>query len=175
MRKFGVLIAVLMLSPAWGQKTLDSASLYISDPLKWEHSQNPDQPNQRFAFGRILIVEPGGVLETISCYLYKTPDRRIHIVYQEGFALSSGIWKKAEGQHLSVRFRSIHSGARKLDGTDEKYKEELWSYVPSRTGDRFAERINISGVRHIALRNLSDLNQLAETIQFYRKQAEALK
>lgn len=174
MNKFRVLIAFLMLSAAWDLKALDSGSLYISNPLKWERSQNPDQANQKFALGRILVIEPGGTLSTISCYLYKTSDKRLHIVYPEGFGMASGTWKKA-GEQLSVRFRSIHSSARRLDGTDEKYKEELWSYVPSRTGDRFAERINISGVRHIPLRNLSDLNQLAETIQFYRKQAEALK
>jgi hypothetical protein len=174
MRKFGVLIAFLMLLPAWGQKALDSESLYISNPLKWERSQNPDQPNRKYALGRILVIEPGGELETISCYLYRTPDKQLHIVYPEGFALSSGTWKKVGGQ-LAVRFRSIHSEAERLDGTDEQYKEELWSYAPARTGDRIAEQINISAVRYVPLRDLSDLNQLAQIIQFYRKQAEASK
>jgi hypothetical protein len=169
MRQLGFLIAVLMLSPAWGQKALDSGWLYISNPLKWERSQNPDQPDQELAFARILVIEPGGELATISCYLYRTPDKQLHIVYPEGFGVASGTWKKS-GAQLAVRFRSIHSEARRLDGTDEQYKEELWSYVPSRTGDRVAERINISGVRHIPLRNLSDVNRLAEVIQFYRTQ-----
>jgi hypothetical protein len=161
-------MAVLMLSPAWAQKALDRGSLYISNPLKWERSQNPDQPNQKYALGRILVIEPGGGLETISCYLYRTADKQLHIIYPEGFALSSGTWKKVSG-HLAVRFRSVHSDAKKLDGTDEQYKEELWSYTPSRTGAWIAEQINISGVRYVPLRDLSDLNQLAETIKFYRK------
>jgi hypothetical protein len=169
MRQVGFLIAVLMLSPAWGQKALDSGSLYISDPLKWERSQNPDQPDQELAFGRILVVEPEGELATVSCYLYKTPGKQLQIIYPEGFAMASGTWKKSGGQ-LAVRFRSIHSGARKLDGTDQQYKEELWNYVPSLKGERLAERINVGGVRYIPLQNLSDLKELAEVIRFYRAQ-----
>lgn len=174
MRHLGFFMAVLLLSPAWAQKALDRESLYVNNPLKWERSQNPDQPNQKFALGRILVIEAGGGLETISCYLYRTPDKQLHIVYPEGFALSSGTWKKVGGQ-LAVRFRSIHSEAKRIDGTDEQCKEELWNYVPSRTGNRVADQIDISGVRYVPLRDLSDLNQLAETIKFYRKEAEASK
>lgn len=174
MRQFALVALLLAATPTWTQTVIDPTTLYATDPLKWERGQRPGQLAPKLAFAEILVIEPNGALAIMSCYLYKAPDNQLDILYQEGFSLSSGTWKKA-GRQLAVRFRSIHSSARRLDETDEKYKEELWSYVPSQTGYRFAERINISGVRHIPLQNLSDLNQLAETIQFYKKQAEALK
>lgn len=156
------------------QTALDYKTLYVSDPLKWERGHRPGQLAPKLAFAEILVIEPDGTFARIACYLHKSPDKKLDILYQSGFALSSGTWKKVGGQ-LAVRFRSIHSEAKRIDGTDEQYKEELWNYVPSRTGSRVADQINISGVRYVPLRDLSDLNQLAETIKFYRKEAEASK
>lgn len=170
MRPLALLIAIPMFSPAWGQTSLDSASLYVNEPLKWERPQRPGQPTQKSAFGRILVMESEGSLATISCYLYKTPDNHLHIIYPEGFGMSSGTWKKADG-HLAVRFRSIHSSAQKI-GSENGYVEEKWGYTPSRAGDRVAESIKIAGVQYVPLRNFNDLKQLAEIIQFYRADAE---
>lgn len=171
MKRLLLTIIVLLISPA---SALDSTSLYINDPLKWELVRRPDRPGKKFALGHILVIYPNGDLAEISGSLYRTDKGLLQISYSEGFSLSSGTWEKA-GQHLSVRTRTIHSSAKRLDGTDQQYKEMLWSYVPSRKGDRLAERINISGVRYIPLRNLNDPNALAELIRFCRKEAEASK
>jgi hypothetical protein len=169
MRNLALIAVLLVATPTWAQTVLDPTTVYVADPLKWERGQRPDQMAPKLAFATILIIEPNGALAIVSCHLYKSPDNKLDILYQSGFSLSSGTWKKADRQ-LAVRFRSIHSSARKLDGTDQHYKEELWSYVPSRKGERIAERINVGGAQYIPLRNLSDLKALAEVIQFYRTQ-----
>jgi len=172
-RGLALAIAALAVTPTWAQTgALDSRSLYISASLKWERPQRPGHPSQKSAFGRILAIEPDGSLATISCYLYKTPHNRLHIIYPEGFSMSSGTWKKADG-HLAVRFRSIHSNVPKRGAPNEQYIEELWDYAPPRTGDRLAAWIKIGTSRYLPLQDLSDINQLAEIIQFYRKEAEA--
>ena len=171
MKNLVLTIIVLLISPAWA---LDSTCLYVNDPLKWELIRRPDRPSEKFALGHILVIEANGTLAEISGWLHRTHKDLLQISYSEGFSLSSGTWDKA-GQHLSVRIRSIHSSAKRLDGAGDQYKEELWNYIPSTKGDRLAEQININGVRYIPLRNLSDLNALAELIQFCRKEAEASK
>lgn len=171
MKKLLLTLIVLLTSPAWA---LNPTYLYINDPLKWELVQRPDRPSEKFALGHILIIEPNGALSEISGWLYRTDKGLLQISYSEGFNLSSGTWAKA-GRNLTVRIRSIHSNAKRLDETDQQYKEGLWSYIPSRKGDRLAEQINISGIRYIPLRNLSDLKALADLIQFCRKEAESTK
>jgi hypothetical protein len=171
MRHLALIIAVLALAPAWAQTALDPTTLYISDPLKWERGQRPGQTAPKLAFASILVMEPNGSLAMISCYLNKSPDKRLDLLYQSGFGLASGTWKKAARQ-MAVRFRSIHSDARRVDATDRQYKEESWTYAPSRKGDRLAEWIKAGNTRYIPLQNLSEFDKLAEMVRFYRKAAE---
>ena len=174
MRKRVLLTVVVALIPAWGQTVLDSRSLYISDPLKWEHSQRPGQPAPKLALAGILAIEPDGKLAIVSCYLYKAPGNRLHIIYPEGFSLSSGTWQKADA-HLAVRYRSIHSSVRRLGESNEEYREESWPYTPALKEDRLAEWIRTATSRYVPLRDLSDVKQLREAIQFYRMEADAPK
>lgn len=169
MKRLALLIAVLALSSAWPQSALAPASLYVNEPLKWERPQRPGQPAQKSALGRILLVEPDGRLATISCYLYKTADNHLHIIYSEGFAMSSGTWKKADG-HLAVRLQSIHSSGLKMGAQNDV--EEKWGYAPAPTGERVAEWIKIDSTRYVPLRNLADIEELAKAVQFYRAEAE---
>lgn len=175
MKRLALLTAVFGLVAAFAQTTLDSASLYVSDPLKWERGVRPGQPAQRYALGSVLVLEPDGKLAALSCYLYRTPDKRLHIIYSEGFGLSSGTWKNVGDASLGVRLRSIHGGIRKVGAAEEAYREELWSRGPSRVGKRAPDWIKIGRDSYVPLREFSDLKELAEVIEFYRKEADAAK
>lgn len=174
MRAFAAMIVGLLLAAsAWGQTAIDPSSLYISDPLKWERGRRPGQPPKKLALGSIVVLEPDGRLAAISCFLYMDSDNHLAVIYGHGYSISSGTWEKA-GDHLAVRLRSIH-GVRKVGETNATFREESWAYGRAREGGRIAEWIKIAGTRYVPLRNLSDIKQLTETIQFYRKEAEALK
>ena len=159
------------LSPL-AQTVLDPTALYVSDPLRWERGKRPGEPAPELAFAEILVLEPSGDLAILSCYLNRSPDNRLDILYQSGFSLCSGTWEKADG-HLVARFRSVHTSERKVGETGGALREESWSYAPPRDGVRVAEWIKIGGTRYIPLRDLNDIERLAQIIQFYRKEAEA--
>jgi hypothetical protein len=170
-----VLLTILTTATlALAQPALDPTTLYVSAPLKWERGERPGQLPPKLAFAGILVIEPNGALAIMSCYLNRSSGNQLDILYQSGFSLSSGTWKKTGG-NLAVHFRSIHASARRLDGTDGQYKEESWTYGPSNKENRLAEWIKVGSVRYVPLRNLSNRRALAETIQFYRKEAEAPK
>lgn len=171
MRLLVSLTVLLAATLALAQPALDPTTLYVSNPLKWERGERPGQLPPELAFANILVIEPDGSLALISCYLMRSSGNRLDILYQSGFSLSSGTWKKGGG-NLAVRFRSIHASARRLDGTDGRYKEESWRHGPSKEKNRLAEWIKIGSVRYVPLRNLSDVKQLGEAIEFYRKESE---
>ena len=152
--------------------SLDSSSLYITTPLKWERAQRPNQPAQRFAHGRILAIASDGNLATISCLLYRGPDRRLNIIYSEGYGLSSGTWRKTNGQ-LMVRLRSIHSSVPKLgESARQQEKEEFWSYGPDKRSERLAAWIKIGNERFVPLKDLSGIDKLGEIIEFHRREPD---
>jgi hypothetical protein len=122
-RHLALLAVLLAAAPTLAQTVLDPTALYVSDPLKWERGQRPGQSAPKLALARILLIEPNGGLAMISCHLYKSPGNQLDILYQSGFSLSSGTWKKAD-RRLAVRFLSIHASARRLDGTDGQYRED---------------------------------------------------
>ena len=171
MKQFILLIAAVLLLPAWSQTEIDSSSLYISDPVKWEEFQRPDRPSETMAPVAILALETDGKLAIASCWVAKGPDDRLRILYSEGFSLHSGTWKKA-GERLVVRFRSIHRNIPKVGEPTEQYAEESWAHAPAQKEGRLAEWVRTPNSRYVPLRNLGDLNQLREAIQFYRDAAQ---
>lgn len=172
MRRLAFLAVLLAATPTLAQTVLDPATVYVSDPLKWERGKRPGQLASKLAFAGLLVIEPSGALAIVSGYLRRSPANQLELLYQSGFSLSSGTWKRTDGQ-LAVRFRSIHASARRLDGTDEQYKVESWVYAPSHSTNRLAEWIKIGRVRYIPLRDFSGLKELTEAIRFYRNEAEA--
>jgi len=116
------------LSPL-AQTVLDPTALYVSDPLRWERGKRPGEPAPELAFAEILVLEPSGDLAILSCYLNRSPDNRLDILYQSGFSLCSGTWEKADG-HLVARFRSVHTSERKVGETEAVPSEKNRGAMP---------------------------------------------
>ena len=172
MKRLALFLPILTLGAAYAQPALNYSSLYISHPLNWERGHRPGQPTPKYALGTILAFEPNGLVAAISCFLYRTSDNQLHIMYQEGFSLTSGTWAKGDG-HFTVRLRSIHSSVRRLDQAREEYREESWEYAPPREKSRVADWVKIKDVRFVPLTgHLAGLKELAQTIQFYRTETE---
>ncbi|MBI1355941.1 MAG: hypothetical protein GC160_16495 [Acidobacteria bacterium] len=171
MRQLVFLLTAVALFPAWSQTVIDSSSLYISDLVKWEEFQRPDRSSATSALVAILALERDGRLAIASCWVRKGPDDRLRILYTEGFSLHSGTWKAADG-HLAVRYRPIHISIPKVGESTEQYTEESWAYAPAPQEDRLAEWVRTANSRYVPLRNLGDVKQLGEAIQFYRDTAQ---
>jgi hypothetical protein len=173
MRVIRLIIAAITVVSVWSQTgTFNGSFLYVNQPLKWERPERPGQPAPRFAFANLLIIEPKGTFAAISCLLYKTPDKRLNIIYSEGYGISSGTWNKNNGT-ISVRSRSIYSNVRAPGSETQPYKQELWAYGPTRDRHGIADWIKIGNTKYIPLRDLADPSELMRLIQFHRHEADS--
>lgn len=144
------------------------ASLYVSDPLKWEGGYRPGQPAPRLADGRILLLQPDGTLALVFAYLYRSPDKQMHLLYSEGYSVMSGSWS-ADKAIINVRYKVIYANVPRRKPVSQPVIEESWSFTSNGAGPRLAKRIKVGNIRFIPLDNLADISALARVIEFHRK------
>ena len=152
-----------------GQVPPSSAiQVFVNDPLKWERGDRPGQPAPRMASGQILVLKPDGALAIVYCYLYRTPDGQMHILYQEGYSVASGKWRTTAGT-ISAQYKIIYANV--PSRTQEPTMiEEVWKYAPANAAGHLARRIK-ARVDFVPLTNLADESKLLQVIESHRRRS----
>lgn len=149
-----------------GQEPSPAIQVFVNDPLKWERGDRPGQPAPRLASGQVLVLQPDGLLAIVSCYLYKTPDGKMHVLYQTGYSVASGKWQATAGA-IRAQYKVIYANV--PDRTREPtIIEETWKYERGKAAGPVARRIKAK-VDFVPLTNLVDLGKLLRVVESHHR------
>ena len=163
-----LLLWLILTTTLAGQEPKSAIQVFVNDPLRWERGDRPGQPAPRIAWGQVLVLEENGMLAIVYCYLYKTPDRQMHILYQEGYSVASGKWHAVAGT-IAAQYKVIYANV-PLRTQEPTTIKETWKYEPGRAAGRVARRIKAK-VDFIPLSKLADLTTLLRVIQSHRQRS----